>query len=243
MDVFRYKRREEASENAGRQVSLLMKETRKKPVLVLLSGGSSFEVVGNIDPRNLGANVAISMLDERYSRDPSVNNFAQFANHELYGEGKKRKVCYIDTRVQARIINEEEMPETSKEFIARITDSFQKWKESNPGGRVIITQGIGEDGHTAGIMPYPLQRDRFQMLFDDKTKWVVGYTKRGTHPMRVTVTFPFLRNVVDYSVVYVVGTSKKAVFARVLLEKTKIWEIPARIIHQMKNVSLFTDIS
>ncbi|MEK7542092.1 MAG: 6-phosphogluconolactonase [Patescibacteria group bacterium] len=245
MKIFQASSREEAAAKAGKQVSLFVKQMKKNPVLLLLSGGSCLEVVDSIDPGVFGNQVTVGMLDERYSRDPSINNFAQFANRILCQEGWKRNARFIDTRVQAQIINEEEVPETFQEFAARTHNSFKKWKETNPAGRVIITQGIGEDGHTAGIMPYPENPELFARLFDDSKRWVVGYNADGKspYPLRVTMTLPFLREIVDYSAVYVVGQSKKVVLERVLLEKTKVWEIPARIIHQIKNVFLFTDIS
>ena len=109
---------------------------------------------------------------------------------------------------------------------------------------MVITQGIGEDGHTAGIMPYPENSALFKSLFDDPEKWVVGYDAEGRneHPLRVTVTLSFLREVVDHSIVYAVGDGKKEALRQVLAETGTLWQTPARIIHEMRNVMLFTDL-
>lgn len=307
MDIFRYRTSEEAGAQAGKQTAVLVKRQKNTPVLLLLSGGSALGLVDTIDPLILGARVTVGMLDERYSRDPSVNNFAQLVHHSFYEEGQKRGARFLDTRVRVTHMSDEEVPETFEELTKRFENSLRAWKEQNPAGRVIVTQGIGEDGHTAGIMPYPLQRETFEALFENEAKWVVGYNVKeeakktgdtvlkvkkerlrksprnlhpfagdvmafrgnsplfggsdplvgavkvlwssrlssagGVYPLRVTATCPFLRGVVDDAIVYVVGRNKRAVLERVLWEKTRVWEIPARIIHQMKSVFLFTDIS
>lgn len=216
MEVLRYKTKEEAKSAAIEELSRLF-EKNQEPILFLCSGGSALEL---LDGLQIGADATVSVLDERYSTDPMVNNFAQVFER-IHPEH------FIDTRVRKG--------ETLDQFAKRFEKELREWENKNPNGKVVITQGMGIDGHTAGIMPYT--------VFDDEKKWVVGYDakERNEYPLRVTCTFTFLRQV-DYSIAYITGEKKKEAFARVLAEEGTLEETPARIMRDIKNVKIFTDI-
>lgn len=110
---------------------------------------------------------------------------------------------------------------------------------------IFITQGIGEDGHTAGMMPYPEDPALFQSLFVDTDRWVVGYDAeaKNTCPKRVTATIPFLRNIVSESIVFMCGSEKRAALERVVNREGTVAKTPALILHEMKSVHFFTDIA
>ncbi len=213
-----------------------LKESRKKPVLFMLSGGSSLELLAGIEMRNIGKNITVTVLDERYSTDPAVNNFSQVTETEFYKRAEKKGIDYIDTRVRYRI--------TLKGLAKKFERELQKWRKKHSRGRIIITQGIGPDGHTAGIMPYPENSKKFQKLFDKAGRWIVGYnaTKKKTdYPKRITVTFPFLKEQVDCAIVYATGSKKTKAMRKIFKKKGTLYETPGRIIYQMKNVTVATD--
>ncbi len=110
-------------------------------------------------------------------------------------------------------------------------------------GRIVITLGIGPDGHTAGIMPFPEDPQKFQKLFDDPDHWVVSYdaAEKNAYPNRTTVTLPFLRRV-DHAVVFVCGKEKQRALEKTLAQKGSLPQTPARIIREMGKIDLFTDI-
>ena len=145
-----------------------------------------------------------------------------------------RGVLLIDTRIKEN--------ETQDDLAHRFEEGLKSWIETHANGVVIATMGVGKDGHTAGIMPYPENPALFRSLFEDEEKWVVAHDAgdKNPHSLRVTVTLPFLR-MVDHAVVYVVGEEKRATFERVLAENGALAETPARIIREMKDVRLFTD--
>src|SRR3989344_1120158 len=273
MNIHRLHTREEARASAISEFETLVKEAQGSPLLLLFSGGSALELLGGFQEDLLqGYDSTIGVLDERYSKDPGTSNFAQLATSRFYQEAKMRGVHSIDTRAYEGL--------HFQDIGERFAQALKEWKRKNASGKVIITQGIGEDGHTAGIMPYPLHRERFGKLFENADKWVVAYdvreteekevqpapatrqnplfarTVRGTtmlwqgrpkhteeaFPMRITVTLPFLRNIVDHSIVYAVGARKERILPRVLLEHGELWEFSARVIHEMKDVRVFTDI-
>ena len=103
--------------------------------------------------------------------------------------------------------------------------------------------GMGPDGHTAGIMPFPEDENRFDVLFQNSEKWVVGYDaeEKNQYPLRVTTTIPFLR-MVDYALLYCVGENKKEALKRVLADGGVYAETPARVIREMATTHIVTDI-
>lgn len=236
MEIVRVEDKETAARKAAQALSEALQRHERDAILLLLSGGSWLKVLDQVESESLGENVTIGLTDERFSQDPVVNNFAQLESTEFYRLAKEKGVHYINTKVRDK--------ETFEELAERFEKALRKWKEENPEGRVIMTQGIGPDGHTCGIMPYPEDKELFSQLFENPEKWVVGYdaAEKNEYPLRVTITLPFLRDMVNHSVVYAVGESKKDALERVLAEDGQIVITPARIIHEMRDVVLCTDI-
>ena len=79
--------------------------------------------------------------------------------------------------------------------------------------------------------------------FEDKKVLVAPYDahEKNEFPLRTTTTNSFLRNKVNHAILYVSGESKRDMLQNVL-QKGSLNEYPARIIHEMKDVTLVTDI-
>jgi len=236
MEIVREEDKEVVARRAVEALNLVLGRHQQDPVLLLLAGGSWFGLLNRVDTHSFSEDITIGMSDERYSEDAAVNNFAQLEQTEFYRLAKEKGVRYINTKVQDK--------ETISEFTARFEEELKVWKEKNPQGRVIITQGIGLDGHTCGIMPYPENPELFQELFENSVKWVVGYDadEKNEYPYRVTITLSFLREMVNHSIIYAVGENKKEALGRILSGEGLLAATPARIIHEMRDVQLFTDI-
>ncbi len=209
-----------------------------RPVLLLLSGGSDLSLLRCLDCINteLFSNLlTVSTLDERFSRASHENNFLQVINSSFYQEAEDAKVKFIRTVPEDR--------ETLQEFTQRIEQEFRDWYEVNRDGKIIITQGIGVDGHTAG-MNVTLNEKDFTDVFQTHS-WLVGYTSNTLiPPKRITVTVPFLKDMVDTSVIYAVGDEKAWALRELVKEefKSELFTLPARIVHVMREVHLFTDV-
>jgi len=225
MEVKRYSTKQKAREAAAQKLNQLLDAYSHVPMLFLSSGGSSLELLDGLE---IGENVAVSVLDGRYSTDPQVNNFSQLLNFVTASK-------IIDTRVQEG--------ESLEALAKRFERGLRDWKDKHPTGKIIITQGMGPDGHTSGIMPYPEDPQLFEALFNNTEHWVAGYDakEKNEYPLRVTTTMTFLR-IVDYSVAYITGEKKTAAFERVLAESGSLAETPARIMREMKDIQVFTDI-
>lgn len=223
MEIWRLRSKEEARQKAVDTLNKLF--SIKEPILFLASGGSALELLEHL---NIPENMTVSVLDERYSTDLLINNFSQLST-------KIQAVHVIDTRAQEG--------ETLEQFAERFEQGLRSWKDENPNGKIVITQGMGPDGHTSGIMPYPENPELFETLFGDPKRWIVGYDATGKNefPLRATTTLSFLRTQVDSSIAYITGENKKAALERVLAKDGSLAETPARIMREMKQVIMYTD--
>ena len=151
--------RESAIRKAINQLNACLRNAKKKPILLMVSGGSALELLAGVEMRYMGRHVTVTVLDERYSKDPAVNNFSQLAETDFYKKAEYKGIDYIDTRVHHGI----KLQGLARKF----ERGLRRWRKQHPKGNIIIMQGIGEDGHTAGIMSYPRDQKRFERLFEN----------------------------------------------------------------------------
>jgi len=64
---------------AADHLNQALTEYRTQSVLLMLSGGSALTILEQVNVSLLGPHVTITTLDERFSIDSTVNNFAQIA--------------------------------------------------------------------------------------------------------------------------------------------------------------------
>lgn len=209
-------------------------KNKNKEILLLLSGGSAFSLL-TLNKKYFTNHLTIGVLDERYSTNPHINNFHQLSDTSFFKTAKENGCTFIDTGVNVN--------ESMQDLAFRFEKELKLWKDNNLEGVIVITQGMGADGHTSGIIPFPEDKFLFCTQFENENKWVVGYDagKKNPYPLRVTTTIPFLKEV-DISIMYVAGNEKKDVLKKVLLENTPLHIFPATVIKEMKKVLLFTDI-
>lgn len=223
-------------QEAGGLISSLWRDNSQRPVLFLTSAGSALQILEYVDTSSLPPNLTLGVIDERYSDDPSSSNFVALSRTAFFKKIAARKIVAIDSRPKR---------EESVEVLAqRIESILRQWKKSNAHGLTLATLGIGEDGHIAGIMPYPENPEWFESIFADPERFVVGYDATGKNPfpLRVTVTLSFLRNQVDAAIVYVVGKRKEWALDLSVSAKSTA-RIPASIVQEMARVMILTDIS
>lgn len=224
----------EATTQAGEHLEALIRSLGERPVLMLVSGGSALTVLDAC--RAVPSHATVGMLDDRFSRDASINTFAALERSAFFANAHAQHASFIDTRPST--------DDTHETFTARVKREIENWRQTYTDGLTIATMGMGPDGHTAGIMPFPEDPERFALLFEDPRELVVGYdaTGKNPYPLRTTVTLPFLRSV-DHALAYVTGEGKRPAFARVLADDGALPETPARIMREMRDVTIFTDIT
>ncbi len=228
----------EAVVKASSCLNSILKKIKDEGVatLLLMSGGSALKIAEYVDKDSLPKNLTLSVLDDRYSKDPEINNFAQLSRTKLFSDAKSLSGNFIDTRAK----NNETLEETGSLF----DQAVKNWLVLNPNGKIIITQGIGGDGHTSGIMPFPENEEKFNTLFLDTEKYSVGYDARGKnqYPLRITATLNFLINKIDESVLLMTGKDKIQAFKNLENESGALASAPSLVIHKMKKVHFFTDL-
>jgi len=221
---------------ASASLNALLSTYKTFPILFLTSGGSAFKLLSGISQTQLGSNLTVSVLDERIDTNPTVNNFAQLCETKFYEQAIQFKTNFISTEVGK--------DESVESFTIKFDTALKNWKKQNLNGKIIVTMGIGVDGHTAGIMPFQEDPEKFIKLFKNPMRWVAGYDAGNKNPynLRATVTISYLTMQVDHAIVYCTGIEKKEALQKIN-NGTDLAEIPARVLNQMKDVKLFTDVS
>lgn len=212
----------------------LFEQNKDTPLLFLVSGGSAFSLLENLPLPDEAKNITITVLDERADASLDINNFSQLEKTTFFLQAYKKGATFISTKRN----NEETWDEVSIRFEERL----RNWREDNPTGLIVATLGMGPDGHTSGIMPFPEDRELFEKLFN-KESWIKMYdaTGKNPYPIRITTTLTFLKEI-DYAIVFITGENKREAYTKFLTKEGDIAETPIRIVKEMKKADIFTDI-
>lgn len=219
------------AEVAGNALTSVLKSS--KPVLFLSSGGSSLSILAHINTDLLDESVTIGVLDERYSRDPSVNNYQQVLKTSFGQAAQETGSSFINSKPNPK--------ENMVSFADRFESSIKRWIKNNPNGKVVATAGIGTDGHLAGIMPSKKKQvfsNRFQDNEIVKAYEVTPDVSEQTK--RVTTTITFFRKYLDKVIVYAVGESKCPILDKLINENVPLHEMPSQVLRETGG-DIFTD--
>ena len=214
----------------AKAISAILEKEQDKEILLLLAGGSAFAVYDAISPQWLSDHLTLAMTDDRFSHEMDVNNSHILQATDFYNECVNADAFYIPTEVW-----DEEEPEQLAERFER---GLKQWRADFPKGVVIAVFGMGEDGHTAGMIPGSAK------LFENTEKWVVGYTTpNNEYHERVTITMSFIKQNVDHAVAFISGEKKRPALDRLLAKDGDLDKTSARILRELKDVQIFTDIA
>lgn len=208
------------------------------PVLLLLSGGFALKLLDHIDLASASQQLFVTMLDERLSTDPAISNFGALTKTVFYRDAKDQGAHFIDTRPAE--------DEHVEELAMRCSRSLRAVLTAHKDLVIIATMGVGADGHTAGIMPYPEDEEFFDATFVSTTQSFIGYDAgtKNQFPLRMSVTISFLRDRVDHAVMLATDAGgDRDALTRVQSDHGKLYNTPARVVRDMQDVSIFTDIT
>lgn len=214
---------------AGKELSSMLAHHKDRATLLLLSGGSALTILDHISDAALTKNLTVTTLDERFSTDPKSNNFSQIKATEFFKRAQSRYVSFIDTTVTAE--------DTLVHFSERFEAALRGWRTKHPDGVVLVTMGVGTDGHTAGIFPNHLNAE--------VAVWVVSVTlpvELNPYPERITVTPLFLLEEVTQAFGFLTGEEKRDLLQRLQSSDCSHKEIPACIMKDMQSVTVITDL-
>ncbi len=218
--------------DAGKYISLMLKEHAHENILLLLSGGSAFAILQHIQTEHFGPHMTIGMVDERFTREEKGNNFLQLRQSVFYEEANTAGVNFFES-----IPKENERQE---DFAERIKDAIETHFYAYPNSYALGIFGIGEDGHTAGI--FPTTEKDFASLYKTSEFYIPITQEKLPYPWRTTITPTFIEEVLDDVVLYAVGTNKCENILDYMYNKTFTQhEIPALIPASHPQSILFTD--
>lgn len=217
---------------AGKYVSSILESHKSQPVLLLLSGGSAFSILDHIDHSVLGEHITIGFVDERFTYDPQGNNFLLLSKTSFYSKALNSGVQFIES-VPGEF-------EKHHEFAIRMNEQLDQYTAEHPSGYNIGIFGIGEDGHTAGIFPSPIET--FSRIYQTGDLYIHVTQTAHEYAERTTVTPTFIEESLDEVVLYAVGKNKCENILDYMYNKTFTQhEIPALIPASHPQSMLFTD--
>lgn len=236
---------------AGKYINDLLSAHIDKPILLMLGGGSSRDVLSFINPEYLTPEVTVTVTDERFTDDMGENNFDVLQTTEFYQDLMSVDAYCINTSVVGGEIAYEEYG--ASEGASIHADRFEKhirdWMgDFEKTGTIIALFGMGADGHVAGVIPGIYDGVEFEQRFlSDRDTAVVEIDEAHRAPteefqFRVTTTLSFMKKI-HYPLFHIRGENKRDALAKALNPDTELSDIPARIMLDMQNPTVFTDIA
>jgi 6-phosphogluconolactonase/glucosamine-6-phosphate isomerase/deaminase len=236
MEFIREKNKEAVARKAADFLYHLLLRTADKQTLLLCSGGSSALILKYLNAQALRPNLSFALVDERFTPAEKDRNSFELKKIPFIKEGEKRGIPFISVLVDG-VKGVEESADQYEDYLKR-------WRAVYQNGVIISLLGIGNDGHTAGIMRYPGEKDWFEEMFVNNRKWIVGYDTHGSggFPFRVTVSPHFLLQEVEYSIIYACGKEKQKALAEFTASEGTVFETPARLLWPLRNATFCTDL-
>ena len=236
MEAVRGTNAEESAAQAANFLTNTLVHYSDIPTLLLVSGGSSLSILNYMNVEVLRNNLQIAQIDERWTPNERDRNSSAFKKTAFYTQALNTGVPFVSINVA-----DSDSPEES----AKKHEWFLKqWHSLFRDGVIIAMLGIGSDGHIAGVLPNQSAPDRFNKMFYYTRDWVAGYRipQGGAFPARVTTTLHFLYQEVTTAIVYACGDEKREALQRLYMPEGSLPQIPARILHQMRDARLFSDM-
>lgn len=192
---------------------------RQNQVLWLVAGGSNIPIVINCLKHiksNLTKNLQLLLTDERYGpKGHQASNYQQYVSNGLVLK-------------QATFLDILDLNPTPEQALERYQKLYKKYIQQC---QIVIGQfGIGEDGHIAGVLPYSPGIS--------STEKIIFY--RSEPYDRLTLTLGAIKTV-DVSFVFCFGPNKLDALRRLKLAQEPLESLPALILNQMDNVTVYND--
>ena len=222
--------------DGGAQFLIQKLKERSEKKLIFLSGGSVVRLYktlgaivngGEID----SSRIAFAQADERFQpEDKNDVNAVSIERTGLWEVCKKKNIPYY------LISQEGTLGNSARQY----NKTISKFLGEYPFHLGIL--GVGEDGHTAGLLP------GYERLWNID-RFIVGYeiekrqNETAVFKKRVTLT-PKTLYALDYALVVASGVKKQEALEKVCKKENRdtIDAYPAALLQKIEKVDLFTDI-
>ena len=206
----------------------------KQDILLLLSGGSALDILEYLPSPDDATFLTISVIDERDDPTRETSNFHTLERARWFQEMVSRGALFIDPLHSINVTKE-----AKAESFGR---AIRQWKETHGSGHIIAVLGMGQDGHTMGVLP-SADEETFTELFLGARRFVAHTVHDAPScPDRITATFTFLQNDVNAVYCYICGEPKREPLRRALSGTVPLHELPIGIIATLPAVQVFTDL-
>ncbi len=238
--------------NAAQLLIKSLKSHQKEKILILLSGGSVInlykKLAGYIRSANIkNDSLVVGQVDERFKPENSKletrnSNKTSKINSQIIGETGLWEVCNKKSIPYYLVSQEGTLEESAEKYDQTISKLFKEYTYK------IAVLGIGEDGHTAGLLPgyeKAWNIDKFVVGYkiDDGQNKAMAISCPNIFRQRITVTPKTLQDL-DQVLVVASGENKKEAIREILdpVNENNINKYPAVLLQKIKEVDLFTDI-
>lgn len=215
---------------------------KKKPILLLLSGGSAigmyqemFQIL--LDRKTSLSTVWVSLFDERFVMKGSLDsNEQQLKDAGVINLFESAGATWIPYLSQDQTTGESVAKEISKTFSTMLTTH-----------RLIILAGLGDDGHTAGLLPVKKYSNNKERLFNPQE--LVAYyevdSQDSDNPFhkRLTSTQMLIQEA-EQVILFTSGEKKRTAFEKFLQNTEPLYRCPALVLYKSKQLPIIlTDLS
>lgn len=205
-------------------------KNKRNPVLGIVGGRSVSGLYGQFKNEYLSVpwnKIHIFMADERIV--PLNNEYSNFrAAKESFIDHLLKKNCINENHVHPFIT----IPGTEDYGASRYIEEFKSFG----GDFDILILGAGEDGHIAALFP------EHQSFYNESKYYTIMDDSPKPPPARITITKILLQK--SKSVfLYFLGEHKKNAYKNFLDKNVKMSDCPAKLIDNVKNSYVITDIN
>lgn len=229
-----------AAEQAAQYISQQLIQYLHQPTLLLLSGGSAIAMYKTCftllyQHNQQFANLIVSLVDERYlpKGHPDSNET------QLSEAGVLQVIESIGGTFLPYLTDQQRSGETLADNMSQLFSGL-----ISQGTKIMMLAGIGEDGHTAGIIPTQDPNIIEHILYSENTVEYYQLPDDATNPFRFRLTTtPLFFSQVDHIIAYSTGEKKKTALTAFVTAQDPTVTLPSSYLRTSKNpVILLTDI-
>ncbi|MDQ5951276.1 MAG: 6-phosphogluconolactonase [Patescibacteria group bacterium] len=209
-----------------------------RKTLLFLSGGSCIEVATellNLVPQNTSLqNLTVSLADERWVDAGSEDsNEQQLKQKNVLDQLARRGAAFISYLAVA------EEPQVAAKTLSKMYEELFTENEN-----VVLLAGVGQDGHTLGMLPDTNAANFFQNFSQPNlvTYYQLSNTQTNPHVQRITLTLTAVAKM-THIYIFAVGENKRDALNHLLKKDAVVNEVPALGLYLSEAVpQLYTDL-
>lgn len=236
------KNSEQLQEDLVREICLRLK--KDLPVLFIVSGGSTAKIAVSVcqkilsqfprDPSKLQSLLTVTLADERWGVEGHSDSNWRLLIEQGLPVNKIGSMPIIPPFKKTSQSDEQERKDATKIFNVALDSAVHHHSQGNL--YIVGLFGIGEDGHTAGLLPKSPALEA-QYLHSKTGPWACHYS--SVLFKRITITPAFFSHI-DLALAWAAGPSKRVALAAACTAGPEA-TVPARYMNRAARSEIHTD--